>query len=75
MVVIITSGFPFKGEPFLLSEKEYMPQNSVFFALSPSQKALNETKYTAFKIPKRKINLCSLAYAFLGCFRQFAIAN
>ena len=68
MVVIITSGFPFKGEPFLLSEKEYMPQNSVFFALSPSQKALNETKYTAFKIPKRKINLCSLAYAFLGLF-------
>ena len=68
MIVLITSGFPFKGEPFLISEKDYMPQNSVFFALSPSETASNETKYTAFKIPKRKINLSTVMYAFLGLF-------
>lgn len=68
MLVIITSGFPFQGEPFLLSEKDYMPDDSVFFALAPSRTALNETKYTAFKVPKRKMNLRTFMYAFQGLF-------
>ncbi len=72
MNVVITSGFPFGGEPFLESECNYMPEDTVFFALSPV-KEINCTKFNAYKVPNKKINITSIFYAFCGLFSPICI--
>ena len=45
MLIVITNGYPFGGEPFLQSEAPYLPEDTVFFAISADPHAKKGTEH------------------------------
>lgn len=69
MIVILTSGYPFGGEPFLISENNYTPKDAIYISLDPQNKKANEN-FTgqAFKVHSKKNKIKSLKYVVKGIF-------
>ena len=52
MIVVLSSGFPFGGEPFLNIEYDYMPESVIFFSEKPArEKPYDKVKNKSFKLP------------------------
>lgn len=47
---MITSGYPFGGEPFLQSEAPYLPEDTVFFAISADTQKKSAEQRDAYRI-------------------------
>lgn len=69
MIVLITSGFPYGGEPFLNLEKDYMPNNVIYFSEKPMKEKNDDVKNDSFIIPLDKKHLILLS-AFTGLFSK-----
>lgn len=54
MIVLLTSGFPFGGEPFLESESSYMPKDTLILALDTKKKAIVNKNVDAIRIDAKK---------------------
>lgn len=50
MIVVLTAGYPYGGEPFLLSEEHFAPEDLVYFALHPLQDVACSNRHRAFRI-------------------------
>lgn len=50
MIVVLTAGYPYGGEPFLSTEELFAPEDLVYLALHPSQDAACSNRYQAFRI-------------------------
>ena len=69
MIVILTSGYPFGGEPFLISENNYAPKNTIYISLDPQRERENDGFLgRAFKVYSKKNKLKSLKFVLKGFF-------
>ena len=70
MLIIISSGFPFGGEPFLEGEQHFLPKDAIFFALKPGKKSKHaETVQDAYAIGNRWLIPRTVGYSLLSLFR------
>lgn len=69
MLIILTNGYPYDGEPFLQSEAPYLPDDAVFFAVSVSSSKKNDDETRdSYIIGNGAATASSYLYAAAGLF-------
>ena len=69
MLIVLTNGYPYGGEPFLQSESPYLPKDTIFFAVSASSTQKNDDEIKdSFIIGDGKATIGSFFYAVRGIF-------
>ena len=69
MLIIITSSYPFGGEPFLQNESPHLPKDAVFFAISAdTTKKTEKESRKSHIVGDGRASLRSYFYALCGLF-------
>jgi len=70
MIMVITRGYPYGGEPFLIAENKYTPEDTLYFSLSPDTYEITDPAFRgkAYRIHKWKVNILMALYALPGIF-------
>lgn len=72
-ILVLTSGYPFGGEPFLHTEQHYAPSNTIFFSLDGMKGVKDDIKgKKAYYVEAKKNKIDLLKYLIKGIFdREF----
>lgn len=65
MIVTLTAGYPFGGEPFLISEDLYAPKDLIYLALHPSKEE-NQSYHRGVRIAEKRNIFSMVAWALRG---------
>jgi len=70
MIIVITRGYPYGGESFLIAENKYAPEDTVYFSLSPDTHEITDRTFIgkAYRINRWKVNILMGLYALPGIF-------
>ena len=69
MLIVLTSGYPFGGEPFLISENKYTPKDTIYISLEPKEETENKNFVgKAYKVQAKKERIKAALYALTGIF-------
>lgn len=69
MILTLTEGYPFGGEPFLRTENRYTPDNTIYFAVRPQQVGIVKGfKGTAFASKGSRNIIFVLLKGLIGLF-------
>lgn len=67
MILTLTAGYPFGGEPFLISEDQYAPKDMTYLALHPLENN-NQSSHEGVRIAKKRNVPIMIWYALCGLF-------
>lgn len=65
MILTLTAGYPFGGEPFLISEDLYAPEELIYLALHPSKEE-NQSRHRGIRIAEKRNVFVMAIWALRG---------